>query len=467
MTSTQFEDMQAVSKAWKVLRVTCLAVFASSLDSTVLFVAFPSIQSTFNGVSNTQLSWVLNAYTIAFAAFLVTAGRLSDRIGQRTGFFWGVGIFTIASTLCGLAPSLGLLIASRVLQAIGAAMLTPSSLALILTAFPKSKRSTAISLWAAVGALAAATGPSLGAVIVQTCGWQWAFFLNLPIGAATIFLGSRLLLESRALDTNDMSDTVGVLMSIAGVSLLALGIVQSHEWGWRNSPTIWVLVIGGVVLGMFLRRSARVKSPALDLRLFKDPNYRFANLSTFVFSAVFNAMFLGFMLFLTHVWKYSILHAGLAMTPGPLLVIVVASLAGPIADVHGHRILIVPGGLIFALGGLLMYAKAQTTPSLFALWLPTTLLIGLGVGLTLPALNSSAVHGLPSDRYGIGTAVNQAIRGLGAVLGVAVTIALLGEPSSNQVLDAFDCVFAFLIVGGLLTSLTGMCINTKPSVLSR
>lgn len=462
MIPDQHDTGKALANAWKILGLTNLAVFAASLDATVLFVAFPSIQGTFSDVSTAQLSWVLNAYTVVFAALLVPAGRLADRVGQRKVFLSGVATFTVASMLCGMAPSPDLLIAARSLQAIGGAMLIPASLALILVAFPKSKRSTAVSLWGAVGALAAVVGPSLGAAIVQTGGWRWAFFLNLPIGAAAIMLGSRLLFESRNPDATDVPDVIGVLLSIAGVGLTALGIVQSEEWGWNDNRTIGALVVGVALLTVFLSRSARVKSPALDLKLFNDPNYRFANLATLVFGVAFNAMFLGLVLFLTQAWGYSTLRAGLAITPGPLMVVFVAPLAGRIADVRGHRILIVPGGLVFALGGLLLYARAQATPSFFDTWLPAAILIGVGVGLSLPALSSSAVYNLPPNRFAIGSAVNQAIRQLGAVLGVALVIALLGRPSPSQVLSAFDRIFALLIVCGLLTSLISMGINTKP-----
>ncbi len=181
--------------------------------------------------------WVLNAYTVFYAALLVPAGRLADRIGRRKVFLAGVATFTVASVLCGIAPSPELLIAARSFQAIGGAMLTPASLALILTAFPKNKRATAVTIWGAVGGLAAAIGPSLGGVIVQSCGWRWAFFLNLPIGLTAIFFGSRLLFESRDLNAKDVPDVIGILLSIAGVGLAALGIVQSDEWGWNDSRT--------------------------------------------------------------------------------------------------------------------------------------------------------------------------------------------------------------------------------------
>ncbi len=457
----QNDQANTLSRAWKILALTNLAVFAASLDATVLFVAFPSIQSTFSGVSAAQLSWVLNAYTVLYAALLVPAGRLADRIGRRKVFLSGVATFTVASVLCGMASNPELLIAARAFQAVGGAMLTPASLALILSAFPKNKRATAVTLWGAVGGLAAAIGPSLGGVIVQTWGWRWAFFLNLPIGATAMILGNRLLFESHDPDTKDVPDIIGVLLSIAGVALAALGIVQSDEWGWDNSRTIITLVAGIILLILFLRRSAHVESPALDLKLFNDSNYRFANLATLVFGMAFNAMFFGLVLFLTQVWEYSTFAAGLAITPGPLMVALVTPFAGRIADARGHRILIVPGGIIFALGALLLYTQAQVTPSFLTIWLPSAILIGIGVGLLLSILSSAAVHSIPPNRFAVGSAINQAIRQIGSVLGIALVIALLGRPSASELLDAFDRIFALLITSGLLTSLIGWNIKTR------
>ena len=466
MAANLSDRVSSLSDAWKVLGLTSLAVFAASLDSTVLFVAFPSIRKAFPDVSAAQLSWVLNAYTIVFAALLVLSGRLADLIGRRKIFLAGVGTFTFASMLCGISSTPALLILARVLQAVGGVLLSPASLALVLSAFPQSKRSTAVSLWGAVGALAAAIGPSFGAVIVQTVGWRWAFFLNLPVGIATIILGRQVLRESRDLENREIPDLIGVLLSILAIGLIALATVQSSEWGWNNSRTLLCIASGVILLGLFLERSRRVPSPAVDLNLFRDANYRFANLATLVFYVAFTAAFFGFVLFLTQVWGYSTLNAGLAITPGPLLVAVVAPLAGRIADLRGHRILLFPGGILLALGGLWLLTQVNNTPAFFTAWLPATLLTGLGIGLTLPILSSAAVHGLPPNQFAIGSAVNQAIRQLGSVFGVALVIVLVGRVSPQDALRSFDQLFTVLIVGGLLISVLSLGIQTQPKATS-
>ena len=225
--------------------------------------------------------------------------------------------------------------------------------------------------------------------------------------------------------------------------------------------TLGALLLGGVLLVGFVLRSSRVAAPALDVTLFRDPNYRYANLATFVFGIAFTALFFGFIFFLTRVWGYTILQAGLAITPGPLMVIPVAVLGGRIADKRGHRALLVLGGLVFAFGSLLLYLFATPEPALWRLWLPVTLITGTGVGLLLPVLSAAAVASLPPERYGVGSAVNQAMRQLGSVLGVALVIALLAAAVPASPLLAFDRIFLVLIVGGLLTSVISLGVRTK------
>ena len=450
------------SRPWKILAITSFAVFASALDTTILYVAFPDIQKTFADVSRADLSWAINAYTIVFAALLVPAGRLADRVGRRKVFFAGVVIFTLSSAFAGVSPTAGLLIGARVLQAVGAAALLPSSLALVLGEFPREKRATAVGIWGAVGALAAATGPTLGALIIDAASWRLAFFVNLPIGALTIFLGSRLIRESKDPDAAQRQDLLGIPLLIAGVGALALGIVQSDEWGWGGTRTLAAFAASAVILPLFILRSATYHSPALDLTLFRNRNFRMANLATASFGIAFAAMFLGTVLFLTNVWQYSILQAGLLIAPGPFIAGVVAGPAGRAADRIGHRPMLVAGGLIFAAANVWRVLGTDLEREVWDLWIPSLILTGIGVGLTLPTLSSAAVHGLAPNRFAVGSAVNQTIRQLGAVLGVALVIALLGSPNPAELLNAFDRIFWLLAAGGVATALFSLGIDTKP-----
>jgi EmrB/QacA subfamily drug resistance transporter len=450
------------SIAWRTLALTSVAVFVVSFDTTVLFVAFPSIRATFAAVSAAQLSWVLNAYTIVFGSLLVPAGRIADRIGRKRSFLTGLGLFTAASALCGLAPTPAWLIAARALQAIGAALLLPSSLALVLHAFPATRRATAVSVWGAVGALAAAIGPSLGSLIVQSASWRWAFYLNLPVGLFALIRGSRTLLESRDEAARELPDPLGIALLVAGVALVALGIVEAPGWGMVDARTAASFGGGALLFTGFVLRSRRAASPAVDLSLFADRNYRLANLATCFFAIAFTAMFFTFVFFLTLRWHYSLLQAGLAITPGPLMVIPVAIAAGRIADRRGHRGLLVAGGLVFALGGILLYSALESPPAFLTTWLPRAAVTGTAVGLVLPSLSGAAVHGLLPARFALGSAINQAVRQIGSAIGVGLVIALLGRADASSDLGGFVHIAQILVAGGVLTSLICLGIKTGP-----
>lgn len=233
---------------WPVFWVASIAVFLVSMDSTMLFAAFRAIQADFADTSAADMSWVLNGYTVVYAAILIPAGGLADSHGRKKMFLLGVALFLAASAACGLSNSVGWLVASRVAQAVGAAMLTPASLSILLDAFPQSKRAVAVSLWGAVGALAAAVGPSLGSFVIDTLGWQWAFFLNLPLGAVSLWRGSILFKESKRPEYRRPVDGVGMALLIVGVGSLALSIVQLESPVW--SPRELIVAAGAGVLAM-------------------------------------------------------------------------------------------------------------------------------------------------------------------------------------------------------------------------
>jgi EmrB/QacA subfamily drug resistance transporter len=445
-------EPRMTSKPGTVLASTSLAVFAVFLDTTILFVAFPSISATFSSVSTSSLSWVLNAYTIVFAALLIPAGRLADRIGRRKTFLGAVVVFTLASMLCGLAPTVGLLVAARIVQAVGAAALVPSSLALVLQTFPRSRIPVAVAIWGAIGAVAGAAGPTLGALVVENFGWRWAFFINLPVGLVSFFLGRRVLPEGRESNPGRLPDPFGVVLLVAALALLAYGIVQTTEWGWLSAQLLVTLVISGVLLTVFFWRCHTVTNPLLDLSLFDSPSFRWANAATLVYATGFNAMFLGNILFLTRVWHYTILEAGLAVSVGPLIVATTAPFFGRLAARVGQRRLLVPGGLVWSAGGLLLIQRITPTGSYATQYLPSLVLTAFGVSLVLPQLSSAAVQGLPADRFGSGSAVNQAVRNLGATVGVALVVALLAGATPATALDSFHHVWWLLVASGITVS---------------
>jgi len=271
-----------MERHWKVLIVTAVAVFMSFLDVTIVNVAFPDIERSFSDSSRADLSWVLNAYNIVFAALLVPAGRLADLLGRRRMFLTGVVGFLVASVLCGIAASAELLVAARVLQAAAGAILVPTSLALLLPEFPVERRATAVAIWSATGAVAAALGPSLGGVLVDEAGWRWVFFLNVPIGLAALLPARRLLRERRD-PAGVLPDAVGSALLVAGVGALALGIVKGPEWGWESARVIGSLAAGAVLIPAVVLRSARHRAPVVELGLFRVRSFAVSNGGMFAF----------------------------------------------------------------------------------------------------------------------------------------------------------------------------------------
>lgn len=435
------------------------------MDSTLLFAAFGAIGKSFPQTSAADMSWVLNAYSVVYAAMLIPAGGLADAHGRKRVFLLGVAVFLAASAACGLAPNVPLLVAARVLQAAGAALLTPASLSIVLDAFPPAKRAVAVSLWGAVGGLAAAVGPSLGAFIIETLGWPWAFYLNLPLGAWSIWRGARLLREAQKPHSPRALDAVGMALLMTGVGALALAIVQSESPRWTTSELACTGLLGIIALLAFIGWTRVAAAPLVDPKLFKHPTYTFVNLATLVFGAAFAMMFFAFFFYLTRVWHYPLLRAGLAITPGPLLVIPFAILSGRVAARSGHRPFLVGGALLYACSGLWFLLMPGETPSYLAHWLPGLVLSGVSIGLLLPSLSAAAVNRLPAEHYAVGSAVNQATRQVGSVLGVAVTVLLLGY--SDLTHATFVPLYLCHITLALLTASLCLPVNTRPAVRLR
>ena len=341
------EDLGA---AWRVLALVCAASFVSTLDITVVVVAFNDIRESFTNVSRAELSWVITVYTITAAAMLVPAGRLADRVGCARVFLAGVGMFTLGSLMSGLAPNVRVLIGARVVQAVGSAMQTPSSLSLIARFFPAGRRNMAIGLWGATGGLGGATGPSLGAAIVGAGGWRWVFLINVPLGATVVVVGTKMLRRADQRQPALPPDLIGALMIIAGVSALSLGLVQSDDWGWGDPRTVGAFVAAVVVLSSLLARSARNPLLSIDLRLFRINSFRWANGVALTLPIAFFLQFFGSVQFLTSVWGYSEPRAGLLLTPVSVLQASLTLQAGRLADRLGHRAVMLPGSLLYIAG---------------------------------------------------------------------------------------------------------------------
>jgi EmrB/QacA subfamily drug resistance transporter len=445
---------------WPVFAVTVAAGFMVALDLSIVNVAFPSIRSSFEDVSAATLSWVLAAYSVVFGALLLGAGRIADRSGRRRIFLRGLVVFTVGSLLCGVAPAAGLLIAGRVVQAMGAALLMPASLALLLTATAPAARARAVAMWGGIAALAVATGPSVGSLLIDAGGWRWAFFINLPVVLVVGIATPRVVPES--IIGGPPPDFVGVAMLTGAVASLALAITQGGDWGWSSSRVIGLFALAAVLAPAAVRRSQRHPAPAIDLAVFRSRTVALANAATLLYSVGFFGMLLANVLFLTSVWQYSTLAAGLAITPGPLLVAALSGPSGRLAARIGYGPVLVAGGVIFATGLGVIATSVGVDADYLTDWLPGSLLVGLGVALSFPVLSAAAVAGLPQARFGIGGAINQTARQIGAVVGVAVLIAVIGTPTSPD--DALDRFRIAWVIGAAaaLASATVSSFQRRP-----
>lgn len=457
---TRAETPATAASPWPAFWIASSAVFLVSLDSTMLFAAFDALRHSFAGSSAATLSWVLNGYTVVYAAMLIPAGGLADAHGRKRVFRRGLALFIAASAACGLAPTVGWLIAARVLQALGAALLTPASMSIVLAAFPAERRAVIVSLWGAVGGLAAAVGPSLGSWVTAHAGWPWAFYINIPVGLWALWRSTSRVEEAVKPAQRRRVDVVGLLLLMAAVGAVALAIVESGSPAW-TAGRIAAVAGGGVLAGIAFVLWARWHpAPLLDLSLFGHATYRYANAATLAFGIAFSMMFLGFFFFMTGIWHYTLPQAGLAVTPGPLLVMPTAIVTGRLAGRLGHRPFLVGGSLLYACSGLWLLLVPGAQPEYLRHWLPGLLMSGVAVGLVLPSLAGAAVSRLPAAHYAVGAAFNQATRQMGGVLGVAITVGLLGH--AGLVRSDFNPLYGLHAALALLTALLCLPVSTRP-----
>lgn len=446
---------------WHVFAIACIAIFMVSLDTTVLYAGFSNILHSFPDAKASDLSWAMNAYSIVYAAMLIPAGGIADTFGRKKTFLWGVAIFIAASLACGVAPSVWWLIVARVAQSLGACLLSPAALAIVLAAFPSQQRMVVMGAWGAVGGLAAALGPGIGSLIIDLGGWRWAFLINIPIGLLCIALGLHTLHESIQPSAQLRLDWIGMLQLILGVGALAFSIVELNDAYWPKSWLLTIALFGVLMLMSYLPWAKRNPNPLFELRLFHARTFLFANLAGFVFAIAFALMFFAFFFWMKHIWHFSQSMAGAAIMPGPLMVVPVAFVSGKWAAKHGHRPLLILGSLAYACSAAWFLWVPDRSPDYVTEWLPGLLLSGLAVGLVLPSLSAAAVFGLPAKDYAVGSAIHHAIRQMGTVLGVAIIILLLAHPHLDIV--DFRPVYSLHMLLALGTLLLSLPIHTRPT----
>ena len=409
------------------LALTGLGLFMTALDNMVVTTALPVMRQSLHG-SLSDLEWTVNAYLLSFACLLLTGAALGDRFGRRRMYCVGLAVFTAASAAAALSPSIGILIAARVVQGAGAAMVLPLTLTLVSAAFPPEKRSGAIGIWGAIGGLSAASGPVLGGAVTQAINWHWIFWINVPVGLALIPLSAIRLDESFGPGGGRGVQRVGVDLgglALAGAGLLGLtwGLVRANTVGWASGEVIGTLLAGFVLLAGFCWWEQRTVEPMLPLALFRRIEFSTASaVNFFMYGSVFGALFL-MTQFLQSAQHQSPLQAGIRLLPWSAAAMFVAPVAGKLADRYGNRPFMTAGMLLLGAGLAWVAAVARPDLGYGELWAPL-LFAGIGLALVLPTTSAEVMRSVPMSEAGIASGTSGALRQLGGVFGVALLAAV-------------------------------------------
>jgi EmrB/QacA subfamily drug resistance transporter len=418
---------QSRTNPWLVLVVLCTGFFMILLDTTIVNVAIPAMSAGLNTTLD-QILWVLNAYILVYAVLLITAGRLGDLYGQRNLFAIGLAIFTIASALCGLSQNASELIAARVLQGVGGAVLTPQTLAILTTLFPPERRGAAFGIWGGVAGLATITGPTLGGAIVTYIDWRWIFFVNVPIGIAAIVATFAIIPDLRPGRTHGW-DIPGVILATLGLFAIVFGLIEGQRYNWGEiasyGVTIPELVVGGVLLLIVFIVWERFQSePLVPLSLFADRNFAVANWIAAAIAFGLMSLFLPVVIYLQSVRGFSAFTAGLTLAPMSLTSMVFAPFAGRLADRIGGKYILTTGISVFTIGfGSLIFVAGPD--STWINFLVPAIVAGAGMGMTFAPMTTVAMRNITPRMAGAASGVLNTTRQLGQAIGSAVVGAIL------------------------------------------
>jgi EmrB/QacA subfamily drug resistance transporter len=449
-----------MQRKWQILLLVSIGSFMAFLDAPVLSVAFPALHDTFDGAGTTTLAWTLDAYFIAFAAFLVVAGKAADRYGRKNVFIAGLGVFTLGSLACALAPSIGVLIGARALQAIGAAMVVPAGQGLMLAAFEPHERKVAIGALAALIGLGTAAAPAIGGVIVDVTSWRWIFGINIFVGIAAIAYAAKLLHAEPAAATAARPatpDWLGAALQGTALGLLVYAILLSPDWGVADARTLGLAATAIVLTALFVRRCRTHASPVIDLNLFRNRTFALANAGSLLLGIGLYAMAINSVLYFTNVWQWSILAAGLAFIPGSLAAVMMGRPAGSLAEKHGTRVVSATGAIAAAVGLLMIAASTTADANYLAHFVPGQILYGLGIVAALTGLVGAAMASAAPSQFAMASGINSAARQVGGAIGVALVAAIFGNAVGASAVDnghaGWIVAGAALLAGGLLSLL--------------
>jgi len=418
-----------------ILAICCMSLLIVSLDVTIVNVALPSIQRELHATVS-GLQWIIDAYTLVLASFLMLSGSTADRVGRRRIFQIGLTAFTLGSLLCSLAPGLGWLVAFRMLQALGGSMLNPVALSIIVNTFVEpAERARAIGIWGAVVGISMSLGPIVGGALVESVGWRGIFWVNIPVGMAALALTARFVPESRAPHARKV-DPAGQALVIITLAALIYGIIEGPGSGWTSPKIIACFGVAAVALAGLIAYESRRPEPLIDLRFFRSAPFSGATLIAVCAFAAFGGFLLLNTLYLQNVRGYSALQAGLYTAPMALVTIICAPLSGRIVGVRGPRLPLIAAGVAITASGLMLTRLVAGTSMT---WLIATYVIfGIGFGLVNAPITNTAVSGMPRAQAGVAAAVASTSRQVGQSLGVAV----IGSVVVSALVGSFRAGFA-------------------------
>jgi len=431
----------AENRKWWTLAAVSFGLFMIMLDNTIVNVALPSIQSSLH-LKISELEWVVTGYALTFGALMLTGGKLADLMGRRLIFVAGLVIFTLSSLACGLAGSASVLIAARVVQGVGAALMNPATLSIITVTFPPRQRGTAIGIWAGVSALALAIGPLVGGLITEHINWNWIFFINVPVGALGILAAFAFIDESRDTSHEQRPDVPGLVTSALGLFALSYALIEANSYGWTSTRILAAFAIAAVSLAAFVLLELHQRLPMLDLSLFRNRGFAGANGVMLLVGLAMFGVFFYVSLYVQQVLGYSPTQAGASFLPWTVLIILIAPRAGKLSDRIGPRPLVTFGMVVLA-GSLFWFSQLGISESFWSL-LPGMLLGGVGMGVAMAPVTAAAMSSVRPDKAGVGSAVLNSMRQVGGSLGIAIMGAIVASGASSAIKAGDTRQVAFL-----------------------
>jgi len=429
------------NKKWWTLAAVSFGLFMIMLDNTIVNVALPTIERSLH-LKISELEWVVTGYALTFGALMLTGGKLADLFGRRAVFVGGLVIFTFSSLACGLAGSATVLIAARVVQGVGAALMNPSTLSIITVTCPPKQRGTAIGIWAGISALALAIGPLTGGLIVEHINWNWIFFINVPIGVLAVIAAFAFIPESRDSSAEQRPDIAGQFTSALGLFALSYALIEANNYGWGSTRIIGSFVLAVVALGAFVALEMRQRLPMLDLSLFRNRGFAGANTVMGLVGLAMFGIFFYVSLYMQQVLGYSPIQAGAAFLPWTGLIILLAPVAGKLSDRLGPR-RFVTTGMVIVSGSMVVFSRVGGTAHYWQL-LPGMILGGLGMSIAMAPTTAAAMHSVQPNQAGVGAAVLNSMRQVGVSLGIAIMGAIVAAGITSSLASGHTRPEAFV-----------------------